>query len=117
MAGIYIKRSLLHATVFDSPFWNGIFCWKWLHMQPDLAVYLAVPFSLRCFVLVLKYQGMTPVELVKEMVFEYRTKFLLYDAEEVPEPQIFTMESIIHSGIDRKEWKRLRKKHKKRKGQ
>jgi len=42
---------------------------------------------------------------------------LLYDAEEVPEPQIFTMESIIHSGIDRKEWKRLRKKHKKRKGQ
>ena len=22
------------------------FCWKWLHMQPDLAVYLAVPFGL-----------------------------------------------------------------------
>ena len=94
------------------------FCWKWLHMQPDLAVYLAVPFGLPVLCVgFLKYQGMTPVELVKEMVFEYRTKFLLYDAEEVPEPQIFTMDSIIHSGIDRKEWKRLRKKHKKRKGQ
>ena len=87
-------------------------------LQPDLAVYLAVPFGLPVLCVgFLKYQGMTPVELVKEMVFEYRTKFLLYDAEEVPEPQIFTMESIIHSGIDRKEWKRLRKKHKKRKGQ
>lgn len=93
-------------------------CWKWLHLPPELAAYFAVPFGLPILCIgFLKYQGLTPLELVKELIFEYQTKLLIYDAEEMPKPPVFTMEPQEASGMERRKWRRLKKRHKKRKGQ
>lgn len=89
------------------------FLWKWMKCPPDLAVYVSVPFGLPILCVgFFKYQGMTILELVKEVCFEYQTRLLIFDADEVPDSQIFTLESVDSQGIRRKKWERLHQREK-----
>lgn len=63
-----------------------IFCWRFFHVPIDLAVYISVPCILPFLAMgFFRIQGLSPWGYLKEIVYEYRTQLLLYDADEIPE--------------------------------
>ena len=62
------------------------FVWRFFHIPVDMAVYISVPCILPCLAMgFLRIQGLSPWGYFMEMVYEYKTKLLLYDADEIPE--------------------------------
>lgn len=67
----------------------------WLTETPiDICIYIGLPFGIPTLLLGFKkIQGLTVDAYLKEMLYEWRTKGLTYDADELPEEnRVFTME-------------------------
>lgn len=67
--------------------------WKF-SIPIDICIYIGLPFGLPFLILGFKkIQGLTVDAYLKEMLYEWRTRELLYDADEIPEEnRVFTME-------------------------
>lgn len=63
-------------------------------IMPDTGIYLGIPFAIPVLLMgFYKTQGLTLAAYLKEIIYEQRTKILLYDADELPpEFTVFTME-------------------------
>lgn len=63
----------------------GVSCWKVLGLTPEVCFYIGIPFgAIPIVVGFKKFQGQTFIQYLKELNYEFRTKDLIYDADELP---------------------------------
>lgn len=80
--------------------------WKF-QVSPDVGVFIGIPLAVPVMLTGFKkYQGLTALEYAKEIWYEYKTKVLVYDADEIPEEscRIFSMQRGNKKG--RSGWKK-----------
>lgn len=66
----------------------GLSCYFLFGLTPEVCIYIGIPFGvIPVFVGMRKYQGQTFVQHVKELIYESRTRDLIYDADELPHTQ------------------------------
>ena len=72
----------------------GFLIWWLTEVPPDVCIYIGLPFGFPTLLLGFKkIQGLTIDAYLKEMLYEWKTRELIYDAEELPEENsVFTME-------------------------
>lgn len=72
----------------------ALLAWKLTGISPDICIYIGLPFGFPTLLLGFKkIQGLTVDAYLKEMLYEWRTRELTYDADELPEEnRVFTME-------------------------
>lgn len=70
------------------------FAWWKFNVPIDVCIYIGLPFGFPFLMLGFKkIQGLTIDAYLKEMLYEWRTRELMYDADELPEEnRVFTME-------------------------
>lgn len=70
------------------------FMWKNLGLSPDTCIYMGLPFGIpTLFLGFRKFQGLSAAAYLKEILYERRTKILIYDADEIlKENHVFTMQ-------------------------
>lgn len=75
------------------------FAWWKFNVPIDVCIYIGLPFGFPFLMLGFKkIQGLTIDAYLKEMLYEWRTRELMYDADELPEEnRVFTMEREIES--------------------
>lgn len=68
--------------------------WQKTGLSPDTSVFVGLPFGIPTLFMGFKrYQGLTAGAYLKEILYEYRTGMLTYDADELPQDvPPFTME-------------------------
>lgn len=60
--------------------------WYFFRFPVEMGVYIAVPCMVPFLAMgFIKIQGLTPWGYLKEIVYTYRTRILIYDADELPE--------------------------------
>lgn len=71
-----------------------VLIWKKTGLSPDTSVFVGLPFGIPTLFMGFKrYQGLTAGAYLKEILYEYRTGILTYDADEIPkDAPLFTME-------------------------
>jgi len=56
------------------------------HLPINFCVYIGIPFGIPTMLIgFVEIQGLTLIEYIKEIIYEYKTKELYYDADELPE--------------------------------
>lgn len=73
-----------------------VLVWWMTGMSVDVCIYIGLPFGFPTLILGFKkIQGLTVDAYLKEMFYEWRTRELTYEADELPtENRIFTMEKV-----------------------
>lgn len=90
--------------------------YTYLKIDLAMAVYMVVPSAIPVLSIgFFKYQGMTPLELLKEIYYEHKTKCLVYAVGERENVQPFIYRTYRNAPqcLSRKERKALRKTWKK----
>ena len=72
----------------------AVLVWRMTGVSVDVCIYIGLPFGFPTLILGFKkIQGLTVGAYLKEMIYEWRTRELTYDADELPEEnRVFTME-------------------------
>lgn len=72
----------------------AVLAWWKFGVSIDICIYIGLPFGFPFLILGFKkIQGLTVDAYLKEMLYEWRTRELVYDADEIPEEnRVFTME-------------------------
>ncbi|NLK77560.1 MAG: PrgI family protein [Clostridiales bacterium] len=72
----------------------AVLAWWKFGVPIDICIYIGLPFGFPFLILGFKkIQGLTVDAYLKEMLYEWRTRELVYDADEIPEEnRVFTME-------------------------
>lgn len=66
----------------------GISCYYLLGLTLEVCFYIGIPFgAIPLFVGMKKYQGQTLIQHLKELIYESRTRDLVYCADELPHTQ------------------------------
>lgn len=90
--------------------------YRYLDVELSLAVYIVVPSTVPVLSIgFFKYQGMTPLELLKEIYYEQKTKCLVYAVGEREKiaPFVYRTNGNVSQYLSRKEKRTLRKVWKK----
>ncbi len=62
------------------------FVWNTFQLPINFCFYIGIPFGIPTMLIgFVEIQGLSLTEYLKEIVYEYRTKELYYDADELPE--------------------------------
>lgn len=71
----------------------AVLAYNLLSLPLETCAYVGIPFGIPAiFIGFKKFQGLTVFEYLRELVYENRTRLLLYDADELPEKQhVFSM--------------------------
>ncbi len=77
------------------------FAWWKFQMSPDIGVFIGIPFAIPVILAGFKkYQGLTAMQYAKEILYEYQTRVLVYDADELP-PDVGKIFSMQRNGAKR----------------
>ena len=64
----------------------GVFVWQQFGVTPEIAFYIGIPFGIiPIFIGFKKFQGMTLIQYIKELIYEHKTRDLTFDAGEIPD--------------------------------
>lgn len=71
-----------------------VITWKLTEKPIDMCIYIGLPFGFPTLILGFKkIQNLSVYAYLKEMIYEWKTRELTYDAEELPEEnRVFSME-------------------------
>lgn len=80
--------------------------WKIIKLPPDIAVYIGMPFTIPILAVgFFKYKEMSPMELIVAMRYEWKTRLLCYDADEIMSIPVFILDTESSSKKERRKRK------------
>lgn len=79
----------------------AVLSWKLLGISPSIGCYIGLPFTIGLlFFGFKKFQGLDFVQYIREIIWEKRTRILVYDADEAKElSPMFSLKKEKRSGI------------------
>ena len=105
MKGFSIRETGYIALAIGIIFGIGTLVWFIFGLPINICAYIGMPFGFTVlFIGFKKFQGLTLIEYIKEILYENKIKILTYDADEIPiESDVYNMEKRKNTA--KKRWR------------
>lgn len=115
MRGFSLKESVCIASAFTFAAGVVFAIWKLTDLDPQICVYIAVPLMVPILAIgFYQYQGMSILELLREMYYSRKTSCLTFEAEEMTNDDHYVFESDFKERqVDQKKAKKNRNRKEK----
>lgn len=104
MKGFSIRETGYIALSLGIIFIVALLVWYVFKLPINFCAYIGMPFGVPTLIVGFKkFQGLTLIEYIKELIYENKIKVLTYDADEIPlETPVYIMENGKNA---RKKWR------------